>query len=203
MRSGFYGYGFNVGATSAASMGAQPLGRVRARRRHQRRLPAVGRRGDRRAHQRHSVRCARIADRPIRRPSSSSARCARTGPNSTATSSRRWSRPTGSLIRTEARRPILRRVRRWPPYVGTYNTTTGAGTRHERDGKLQLAIGTTLECPWIIGTATSSPMSGLRNSPPGTIFQGDFDGNKLTLEFYDTSKRGRSRNDDHRRHGPD
>ena len=55
-------------STSAARMELSHSGRVRAGRGNQLRHPAVGRRGDRRADQRHAVRCARGAQRPVRRP---------------------------------------------------------------------------------------------------------------------------------------
>ena len=68
MRSGFYGYGFNVGATSAARMELSHSGAFELGAGHQLRHPAVGRRGDRRAHQRHTGRGARGAQRAVRRP---------------------------------------------------------------------------------------------------------------------------------------
>ena len=56
MRSGFYGYGFNVVVDIGGAHGAQPLRCVRARLRDEFRHPAVRRRGDHRADQRHGVR---------------------------------------------------------------------------------------------------------------------------------------------------
>ena len=63
MRSGFYGYGFNVGSTSAARMELSHSGRLRTRRGYEHLHPAVRRRGDRRADERHPVRYSRNADR--------------------------------------------------------------------------------------------------------------------------------------------
>ena len=58
MRSGFYGYGFNVGTTSAARMELSHSGAFELGIGNELRHPAVGRRGDRRADQRHPVGCA-------------------------------------------------------------------------------------------------------------------------------------------------
>ncbi len=77
-------------------------------------------------------------------------------------------------------------------YVGTYNNDYWGPARiTEKDGKLQLAIGTTLEVPldhWDGNVFTYEWVS--ENSPPGTISKATFDGNKLTLEYYDTFGKG-------------
>jgi hypothetical protein len=77
-------------------------------------------------------------------------------------------------------------------YVGTYNNDYwGAARVTEKDGKLHLAVGTKLDVPldhWDGNVFTYSWVS--ENSPPGTISKATFDGNKLTLEYYDTFKKG-------------
>jgi CubicO group peptidase (beta-lactamase class C family) len=77
-------------------------------------------------------------------------------------------------------------------YVGTYNNDYWGPARiTEKDGKLQLALGTKLNVSldhWDGNVFTYSWVS--ENSPPGTISKATFDGNKLTLEYYDTLKKG-------------
>jgi CubicO group peptidase (beta-lactamase class C family) len=77
-------------------------------------------------------------------------------------------------------------------YVGTYNNDYWGPARiTEKDGKLQLALGTKLDVPldhWDGNVFTYAWLS--ENSPPGTISKATFDGNKLTLEYYDTFKNG-------------
>jgi CubicO group peptidase (beta-lactamase class C family) len=77
-------------------------------------------------------------------------------------------------------------------YVGTYNNDYWGPARiTEEDGRLQLALGTKLDVPlehWDGNVFTYSWVS--ENSPPGTISKATFDGNKLTLEYYDTFGKG-------------
>ncbi len=77
-------------------------------------------------------------------------------------------------------------------YVGTYNNDYWGPARvTEKGGKLRLALGTKLDVPldhWDGDIFTYSWVS--ENSPPGTISKATFDGNKLTLEYYDTFKKG-------------
>jgi hypothetical protein len=77
-------------------------------------------------------------------------------------------------------------------YVGTYNNDYWGPARvTEKDGKLQLALGTKLNVPldhWDGNVFTYSWVS--ENSPPGTVSKATFDGSKLTLEYYDTFKKG-------------
>jgi CubicO group peptidase (beta-lactamase class C family) len=77
-------------------------------------------------------------------------------------------------------------------YVGTYNNDYWGPARiTEKDGKLRLALGTKLDVPldhWDGNVFTYSWVA--ENSPPGTISKATFDGNKLTLEYYDTFKKG-------------
>ena len=147
MRSGFYGFGFNVGTTSAARTQFEPLRCVRTRRRNQLRHHPVGRRGDRRADQRHAVGCAGGAHCAVRRPGA-----VRRGPRGLVHALRqgcssRWrSRSARSSARSHRRTP--RRPRRWRRYVGTYNNDYWGPARvTEKDGNLQLALGPKLSCP--------------------------------------------------------
>jgi CubicO group peptidase (beta-lactamase class C family) len=77
-------------------------------------------------------------------------------------------------------------------YVGTYqNDYWGPARITEKDGKLHLALGTKLDVPlehWDGNVFTYSWVS--ENSPPGTVSKATFDGNRLILEYYDTSKKG-------------
>ena len=77
-------------------------------------------------------------------------------------------------------------------YVGTYNNEYWGPARiSEKDGTLQLALGTKLDVPlthWDGNVFTYSWVA--ENSPPGTVSKATFDGNKLTLEYYDEIGRG-------------
>lgn len=77
-------------------------------------------------------------------------------------------------------------------YVGTYNNDYWGPARiTEKDGKLNLVLGTKLDVPlehWDGNVFTYTWVS--ENSPPGTISKATFDGNKLVLEYYDTSDNG-------------
>ena len=77
-------------------------------------------------------------------------------------------------------------------YIGTYNNDYWGPARvTEKDGKPQLALGTKLNVPlnhWDGNVFTYSWVS--ENSPPGSISKVTFDGDKLTLEYYDTDNRG-------------
>ena len=68
MRSGFYGFGFNVGTDVGGADGAQPFRRLRTGRRDELRDPAVRRRGDRRADQRHPAGVPEALTAAVRRP---------------------------------------------------------------------------------------------------------------------------------------
>ncbi|BBZ31823.1 serine hydrolase [Mycolicibacterium confluentis] len=77
--------------------------------------------------------------------------------------------------------------------VGDYrNDFWGTATVSERDGVLTLALGPNAE-PWPLthwdgGVFTFSFVS--ENSPPGSISKATFDGDKLTLEYFDTEGKG-------------
>jgi CubicO group peptidase (beta-lactamase class C family) len=77
-------------------------------------------------------------------------------------------------------------------YVGTYNNDYWGPARiTEKDGKLQLALGSKLDVPldhWDGDVFTYSWVS--ENSPPGTVSKATFDGDKLMLEYYDTFGKG-------------
>jgi CubicO group peptidase (beta-lactamase class C family) len=77
-------------------------------------------------------------------------------------------------------------------YVGTYNNDYWGPARiTDKDGKLHLALGTKLDVPlehWDGSVFTYSWVS--ENSPPGTVSKATFDGNRLILEYYDTFKKG-------------
>jgi CubicO group peptidase (beta-lactamase class C family) len=100
-------------------------------------------------------------------------------------------KPVGSLV---GKQPPAHAA---PPaplatYAGTYNSDYWGPARiTEVDGKLQLAIGPKLTAPlqhWDGNTFTFSFVT--KNAPPGTISKATFDGNKLTLEYYDTQGKG-------------
>ncbi|SEH64448.1 CubicO group peptidase, beta-lactamase class C family [Mycolicibacterium rutilum] len=77
-------------------------------------------------------------------------------------------------------------------YVGTYaNEYWGPARITERDGKLHLALGTKLDVPlehWDGDTFTFRFVT--ENAPPGTVSEARFDGNRLVLEYYDTFEKG-------------
>ena len=77
-------------------------------------------------------------------------------------------------------------------YVGTYNNDYWGPARvSEKDGALQLELGTKLDVPlthWDGNVFTYSWVA--ENSPPGTVSKATFDGNKLTLEYYDEMGKG-------------
>ncbi len=77
-------------------------------------------------------------------------------------------------------------------YVGTYhNDYWGPARVSEKGGKLQLEVGTKVDVPlshWDGNVFTYEWVS--ENSPPGSIGKATFDGNKLTLEYYDEMGKG-------------
>lgn len=190
MRSGFYGYGFNVGATSAARMelshsGAFELG---------------------------------AGTNFVILPSADVAIVALTNATPSGVAEaltaefadlvqfgevredwyklyhdifNQMEEPTGSLV---GKKPPANPAPAAPlaSYVGTYhNDYWGPAQVSERDGRLQLSIGAKLDVPldhWDGNVFTYAWVS--ENSPPGTISKATFDGDKLTLEYYDTAKNG-------------
>lgn len=77
-------------------------------------------------------------------------------------------------------------------YAGTYrNDYWGPATVAERDGGLELKLGPkgVYELkPWDGNTFTFALSS--ENAPPGTVSQATFDGNQLTLEYFDEEGNG-------------
>ena len=77
-------------------------------------------------------------------------------------------------------------------YIGTYqNDYWGPARVTERDGKLHLALGTKMNVPlehWDGDVFTYTWVS--ENSPPGSVGKVIFDGNKVTLEYYDELNKG-------------
>jgi CubicO group peptidase (beta-lactamase class C family) len=190
MRSGFYGYGFNVGATSAARMelshsGAFELGAgtnfvI---------LPSA------------DVAIVALTNAtPSGVPESLTAEFADLVQFGEVRED--WYKLYGDIFK-QMEQPMGSLVGQKPPanpapaaplasYVGTYNNDYWGPARvTEKDGKLQLAIGTKLDVPldhWDGNVFTYAWVS--ENSPPGTISKATFDGNRLTLEYYDTFNKG-------------
>jgi hypothetical protein len=77
-------------------------------------------------------------------------------------------------------------------YAGTYdNDYWGPARVTEKDGRLRLAVGSKLDVPldyWDGNVFTYAWVS--ENSPPGSVAKATFDGNKLTLEYYDETGKG-------------
>jgi hypothetical protein len=100
-------------------------------------------------------------------------------------------KPVGELV---GQQPPTNPKPAAPPvsYVGVYrNDYWGPAVVREKDGKLQLALGQNLTVPlthWDGNVFTYSWVS--ENSPPGSISKATFDGNKLTLEYYDELGKG-------------
>ena len=190
MRSGFYGYGFNVGATSAARMelshsGAFGLGAganfvI---------LPSA------------DVAIVALTNgTPAGVPEALNAQFADLVQFGEIRED--WYPLYQGLI-TPMEEPVGSLVGKQPPanpapaaplasYVGTYNNDYWGPARvTEKDGKLQLALGSKLNVPlnhWDAGVFTYTWVS--ENSPPGSISKATFDGNRLTLEYYDELNKG-------------
>jgi CubicO group peptidase (beta-lactamase class C family) len=104
---------------------------------------------------------------------------------------KKMEQPTGSLV---GQKPPPNPAAAAPlaSYLGTYNNDYWGPARiTEKDGTLQLALGPKLTVPlnhWDGNTFTFSFVT--ENAPPGTISKAAFDGNKLMLEYYDTFGKG-------------
>jgi CubicO group peptidase (beta-lactamase class C family) len=190
MRSGFYGFGFNVGSTSAARMslshsGAFELGAGT----NLVILPSA------------DVAIVALTNAtPSGVPESLTAEFADLVQFGEVREDwyklygdvfKQMEQPTGSLV---GQKPPANPA---PPapltsYVGAYNNDYWGPARvTEKAGTLHLALGTKLDVPlthWD-GNAFSYEWVA-ENSPPGTISKATFDGNKLTLEYYDAFKKG-------------
>jgi CubicO group peptidase (beta-lactamase class C family) len=79
-----------------------------------------------------------------------------------------------------------------PSYAGAYeNGYWGPARITEVDGRLQLALGTKLTVPldhWDGNTFSYTFVS--ENSPPGSVGKATFDGDRLVLEYYDEEGKG-------------
>ena len=99
--------------------------------------------------------------------------------------------PVGSLV---GKKPPANPAPSQPraSYVGTYdNGYWGPARVSEKDGNLHLDLGTKLSVPlmnWDGNVFTYEWVS--ENSPPGSVGKATFDGNKLTLEYYDDIGKG-------------
>jgi CubicO group peptidase (beta-lactamase class C family) len=190
MRSGFYGFGFNVGATSAARMalshsGAFELGAGT----NFLILPSA------------DVAIVALTNAtPSGVPESLTAEFADLVQFGEVREDwyklysdvfKQMEQPTGSLV---GQKPPAHPAPAAPPasYVGTYrNDYWGPARVTEQDGTLHLALGTKLDVPlnhWDGNMFSYTWVS--ENSPPGTISKATFDGDKLTLEYYDELKKG-------------
>lgn len=100
-------------------------------------------------------------------------------------------KPVGSLV---GQKPPANPAPSAPrsSYIGTYNNDYWGPARiSEKDGNLQLELGTKLAVPlmnWDGNVFTYEWVS--ENSPPGSIGKATFDGNKLRLEYYDEMGKG-------------
>jgi CubicO group peptidase (beta-lactamase class C family) len=190
MRTGFYGYGFNVGSTSAARVqlshsGAFELGagtNILI-------LPSA------------DVAIVALTNATPRGiPEALTAEFADLVQFGEVRED--WYKLYGDIFK-EMDAPVGTLVGKQPPanpapaaglstYVGTYNNDYWGPARiTEADGKLQLAIGPKLTAPlqyWDGNTFTFSFVT--ENAPPGTISKATFDGDKLTLEYYDAEGKG-------------
>jgi CubicO group peptidase (beta-lactamase class C family) len=190
MRSGFYGYGFNVGPTSAARMelshsGAFELGAgtnfvV---------LPSA------------DVAIVALTNAtPSGVPETLTAEFADLVQFGEVRED--WYKLYGDIF-TKMEQPMGSLAGQKPPpnpspaaplasYVGTYNNDYWGPARvTEKDGRLRLALGTKLDVPldhWDGNVFTYSWVS--ENSSPGTVSKATFDGTKLTLEYYDELGKG-------------
>lgn len=100
-------------------------------------------------------------------------------------------KPVGSLV---GQKPPTNPAPSKPraSYVGTYkNDYWGPARVSEKDGNLHLELGSKLSVPllnWDGDVFTYEWVS--ENSPPGSVGKATFNGNKLTLEYYDDIGKG-------------
>ena len=190
MRSGFYGYGFNVGATSAARMelshsGAFELGAST----NILILPSA------------DVAIVALTNAtPAGVPETLTAEFADLVQFGEIRED--WyglynkifvgmEKPMGSLVGVQ---PPANPAPAAPPasYLGTYNNDYwGPATVTDENGTLTLALGPKMKVPlthWDGNTFTFAFVT--ENAPPGTISKATFDGPKLTLEYYDELGKG-------------
>ncbi len=191
MRSGFYGYGFNVGSTSAARMelshsGAFELGAgtnfvI---------IPSA------------DVAIVALTNAtPSGVPETLTAEFAdlvqfgevrEDWRRLYKSAFQQMEQPTGALV---GRQPPANPAPAAPPatYAGSYgNDYWGPATVSERDGKLALSLGPrgdTFELTHWDGDVYTFQLV-TENAPPGTISKATFAGDKLTLEYYDKDDMG-------------
>jgi len=100
-------------------------------------------------------------------------------------------KPVGSLV---GQKPPANPTPSAPlaSYVGTYNNDyRGPARVSQKDGNLHLELGSKLSVPlinWDGDVFTYEWVS--ENSPPGSVGKATFDGGKLTLEYYDDMGKG-------------
>lgn len=185
MRSGFYGYGFNVGSTSAARMqfshsGGFELGAAT----NFVIIPSA------------DVAIVALTNAaPTGIPETLTAEFAdlvqfgevrEDWRTLYANAFAAMDAPEGALV---GKRPPANPAPAKPlsAYTGVYrNDYWGPATVTEVDGKLMLALGSKLWVPlghW--GGDVFTFMFVTENAPPGTVSKATFDGDKLTLEYYD------------------
>jgi len=190
MRSGFYGYGFNVGSTSAARMqlshsGAFELGSGT----NLLILPSA------------DVAIVALTNAtPAGIPETLTAEFAdlvqfgevrEDWYNLYTDAFKEMDDPSGSLV---GQQPPANPAPSAPlaSFVGTYhNDYWGPARITEKDGKLTLTLGAKLQVPmnhWDGNTFTYSWVA--ENSPPGSMSKATFDGNTLNLEYYDEHGKG-------------
>ncbi|OBG23950.1 serine hydrolase [Mycolicibacterium celeriflavum] len=190
MRSGFYGFGFNVGTTSAARIqishsGAFELGAGT----NFLILPSA------------DVAIVALTNAtPSGVPESLTAQFADLVQFGEVRED--WYGLYGGIF-AEMEKPVGSLVDKQPPanpapaaplpsYIGTYvNGYWGPAKVAEKDGTLRLTLGSKLDVPlthWSGNTFTFEFVS--ENAPPGTVSTAVFDGNKLVLEYFDTFKMG-------------
>jgi CubicO group peptidase (beta-lactamase class C family) len=99
--------------------------------------------------------------------------------------------PVGSLV---GQKPPVNPAPSAPlsSYVGTYNNAYWGPARVSmKDGNLQLELGSKLKVPLINWTGNTFSYEWVsENSPPGSVGKATFDGDKLTLEYYDELGKG-------------
>jgi hypothetical protein len=100
-------------------------------------------------------------------------------------------KPEGALV-GQRRPPNATPPAPLSTYTGSYrNDYYGPATVTERDGHLELRLGPTgvyeLQ-PWNGDVFTFSFVS--ENAPPGTVSRAEFAGGRLTLEYFDTEGKG-------------
>jgi CubicO group peptidase (beta-lactamase class C family) len=190
MRSGFYGFGFNVGTTSAARMslshsGAFELGAGS----NFVLLPSA------------DVAIVALTNAtPSGVPESVTAEFADLVQFGEVREDwytlygdifKQMEQPVGSLV-GQKRPTNAAPAAPLTSYVGTYNNDYWGPVRiTEQDGRLHLALGAKLDVPldhWDGNVFTYTWVS--ENSPPGSVSKATFDGNKLTLEYYDADNKG-------------